>query len=293
MGCWNKTCIISNLPIRCSEPVIGVFLASMKNNGEPYEYHVPLPFYIEGEYDDYGRIENEKGIALPILMEAFKKKLDKVDQGDNKYHDTPVDPDNLTFHGIMEADHNSRLHFTHRNVLSHEQEVIKLQHAQIRLDVFDQIIEKFKPEIRKQGEPYSSRGKSYSEIMEDYDAFYQLLADEAEEGKLRGFSLRSAFESYENYVAVMLKQDYDKTNGVLDLSQQVRNIFDNGTTKEELRPFIENAVKLEMISRFIRATHRQWTMPGYAGQEGCTEAHTLFANIVIEVSEDMEGFYDE
>lgn len=68
MGCYNGTCGISNLPIHAGNPI---YLLLMISNGDwtqsiagqayyPDDLYKPIGFPIEGEYDDYGGIENVK-----------------------------------------------------------------------------------------------------------------------------------------------------------------------------------------------------------------------------------------
>lgn len=74
MGCWNGTCLLSNLPIRYNERAVGYVIKYnlhkdamlIKLNGVCYshDYAKPISLPIRGMYDDYGGIEDyEKGLA--------------------------------------------------------------------------------------------------------------------------------------------------------------------------------------------------------------------------------------
>ena len=67
MGCWNGTCMISNLPIIHGEKIKLVFLQKGYNkqsiigeSGYVYSTGIMCPAFlpITGEYDDYGSVEN-------------------------------------------------------------------------------------------------------------------------------------------------------------------------------------------------------------------------------------------
>ena len=69
MGCWNETCLMSNLPIMAGEKVAMMLLSNRfadVNYGptgvltEHDDVWAPICFPIIGEYDDYGGIENVK-----------------------------------------------------------------------------------------------------------------------------------------------------------------------------------------------------------------------------------------
>jgi hypothetical protein len=56
MGCWNETCAVTNLPIMCNDPIVGIILH--KNVSSPFSgYQVLMP-PTEGSYDDCGGIED-------------------------------------------------------------------------------------------------------------------------------------------------------------------------------------------------------------------------------------------
>lgn len=75
MGCWNETCMLTNLPILIGNPTVILFL---QQNYTPHAgchpdgYFRPVSLPIEGLYDDYGRLEGIKRnpVALRLLAET-------------------------------------------------------------------------------------------------------------------------------------------------------------------------------------------------------------------------------
>ena len=83
MGCFNGTCVITNLPIRVGEPTVLIPLAYRKNYRGNYNTLVyatdvaqPITFGIDGVYNDYGSIEDydEKDIPAELITRATKVK---------------------------------------------------------------------------------------------------------------------------------------------------------------------------------------------------------------------------
>lgn len=81
MGCWNGTCMISNLPIIYGEKIKLVFLQGgydtvSGNSGYVYSNGLMSPAFlpISGEYNDYGSIENVGEDWNYKLIEEFLKK---------------------------------------------------------------------------------------------------------------------------------------------------------------------------------------------------------------------------
>ena len=70
MGCWNDTCLITNLPIHSGDPVIA-FVISYDNyeegltkfSGSCYSTDIafPITLPIKAEYNDYGSVGFSNG----------------------------------------------------------------------------------------------------------------------------------------------------------------------------------------------------------------------------------------
>ena len=117
MGCWNGTCMISNLPIQYGDRVKLVILRggiSRKEHGSGYVYShdmfTPSFFPISGQYNDYGMIESiDEDWNYQLIQKYFKNLfgekiiadgetkvdynlcdiLDGVERGDLKYFGKP------------------------------------------------------------------------------------------------------------------------------------------------------------------------------------------------------------
>src|SRR5271165_3292639 len=93
MGCWNATCVVSNLHIKHGQRV-AVFMISRKPKMYSYCYNnsyytlCSLPFY--AKYNDYGGGEDCSGPGLPYILDAIRDNLDEMEQGENPYHDIQV-----------------------------------------------------------------------------------------------------------------------------------------------------------------------------------------------------------
>ena len=98
MGCWNGTCMISNLPIICGEKVVIIPLIEKQQeliksnfdlNGCCYSTDelqpIMIPFY--GEYNDYGSIERI-GTSDEVLFKEFYDLYKFNIKDDYKYENT-------------------------------------------------------------------------------------------------------------------------------------------------------------------------------------------------------------
>lgn len=82
MGCWNETCLVSNLPITVGDEVAMILLVPSHSfiNGCGYrnnDFFKPCCLPIFGEYNDYGSVENitNDNYALEYLKILREKKV--------------------------------------------------------------------------------------------------------------------------------------------------------------------------------------------------------------------------
>lgn len=83
MGCWNETCMISNLPIMEGETVGAVLIAKTGNpvgTSYPDEEWTPISPVIMGEYDGYGSLNvfnvwKDKNLALTFTSRKLEESL--------------------------------------------------------------------------------------------------------------------------------------------------------------------------------------------------------------------------
>jgi hypothetical protein len=87
MGCWNKTCGLTNLPIFANDEIVWFLLVQTPTIEARTSYAngqwelIPVPIY--GVYDDYGFIEPHDGQEwkLNLFKKHFEKSLVKLNDG--------------------------------------------------------------------------------------------------------------------------------------------------------------------------------------------------------------------
>ncbi len=137
MGCWNKTCGLSNLHITAGTSVYGFVLEKNKHYDHCYSTSLfsPLLLPFESTYDDYGGGEDSSGPALDIIMGALKRQLVEMEVGDNEYHDIAVKRDDFTPEKFFEAVHEDRM------FIQHGSEQRPVYFTMFRKDIVDHILE--------------------------------------------------------------------------------------------------------------------------------------------------------
>jgi hypothetical protein len=126
MGCWNKTCGLSNLYITDNEPVYTFVLLQNDSEGRCYNtsFYTPVIVPFECKYDDYGGGTDAHGFVLAPLMEAIDKL--RVKEPDDEV---------LTVDAFFELVHDG---LTHKNFWGNERLV---DFVMMRKDLVDHILD--------------------------------------------------------------------------------------------------------------------------------------------------------
>jgi hypothetical protein len=144
MGCWNKTCALSNLPIYEGEQTY-VFVIERNigygTDSGVYTYHMFLPCLLpfEATYNDYGAGEDSKGVGLPWVISGIRENLVEMEQGENECHDIAVKREDFDVDRLYEACHEGGLRVKGYSVAGYEENP-RLHFVMMRKDVVDRVL---------------------------------------------------------------------------------------------------------------------------------------------------------
>ncbi len=163
MGCWNKTCGLTNLPIMRGERTYVFVLERVKEiTDHCYSTHLyrPLLLPFVSTYDDYGGGEDSKGTAFTVVMDAIKQRLVEMPLGENQYHDIAVTRDEWGEQLFFESVHENRLRVKYRH--DGESEVTFVM---MRKDVVDDLLDTY------EFEEYAGEGKGTHGYKNSYERY--------------------------------------------------------------------------------------------------------------------------
>lgn len=282
MGCWNKTCAVSNLHITAGQRVVIFMLGKQPKQYDfcyvnSYYDLCLLPFY--GEYNDYGAAENCSGIGMNYIVEELRNKLVEMEQGKNPYHDPPAKKETFDIEQLFELDHEGRLSVEGKNWPIGEARTVT--HVQIHGDVFDHIIEHHTFEdsyFDKTGgkEEFKTRTYNFKDVVADIPEYIGRLRSETESlRKLDG--PESAFRKLMSRQLTSMLFKYEERNlagkwltfgsvGSMD-----RPFLINGAelviteaskmNDEQLTELLTEFLKGAWINAFMTATRKAWVKP--------------------------------
>lgn len=153
MGCYNGTCGITQIAITWNDPVVGFLLRKnfngsvRANNGHCHStgFWSPFSLHIEGDYNDYGTIENvdEQDWNFLFTLERLKQNVVEK-ENDKEYSDNSIKKDDINnWKYIGNAIHEDNLEISVANIwgsLYPNEKTLPIGFMMIHGDVFDSII---------------------------------------------------------------------------------------------------------------------------------------------------------
>lgn len=279
MGCWNKTCGLSNLHITSGEPVY-VFVLERNRNYDPcYStgLFTPLLLPFESEYDDYGGGENDCGAGLDLIMEGLKERLIEMEVGENKYHDIEVKREGFGPKNFFEAVHEDRLRIGGQ----FDQEPTQVYFTMMRKDIVDHILETRQIEeyvggnkgtIAKWGDSKDYIRYKFANVVASVRPLLEKMIEDSkdQQGYIKSFmaerlySYRSQFPS-----AAWLGLDGYRYSRIVDVRSLINDAVGLGTEEavSALEPILVEYLKGAYIDGFMHAARKSWIPGGHEGSQ--------------------------
>lgn len=158
MGCWNGTCMISNLPIISGEKIKLVILSSVGSDIDDFigagyceatGLMAPTYLPIEGEYNDYGMIEEiVDDWNVKFINESLKKAWDEIEVEGEKLTE-------FSLENILEGIERGSLKLKKNGGLTKS----NLSFVMIRKDIWDGICKEYIGAFRNTDQKEIAKGK--------------------------------------------------------------------------------------------------------------------------------------
>ena len=275
MGCWNKTCGLTNLPIICGEQTYVFVLERAKEiHDHCYSTHLyrPLLLPFVSTYNDYGGGEDSNGVAFAAIMDGIKKYLVEMPVGENQYHDIAISRDEWGEELFFDAVHEHRLRI---NYYHHGE--VETDFVMMRKDVVDDLAESY------EFEEYLGEGKGtcgykncytryrFVDVANDVDAFLDATLRIMKEQEWRwprvdmiAYQFLES-EGVQNRVAKWLRHDSSyRFSNIVPAREYIMELLMSGDRNAARELMIEH-LKGMFVNTFMEMTRKSW-IPG--SQEG-------------------------
>jgi len=284
MGCWNKTCSLTNLPIFSGEEVYIFVLEKKATYDQCYAtgHYAPVLIPFEGVYNDYGGSDENSGVGLTYVLGAVRENLIEMEVGENDRHDVAVTRSSFGEDQFFESVREQRLII--ENKFSKESYI---DFAMMRKDCVDAILDTWKIEDCK----YNHESKEvnyfeygYNDLVEEVTAYVLAIKDLVEKNDEIGFMLINNMAEYPvcSKLAKTLNFNEHRFSGMLRGQGIVRALVEAGEI-EQAEAFIKEYLKGAMLNIFLEGTRKQWLPGGHEGSQGQElESYELLLQVTQE-----------
>ncbi len=318
MGCWNKTCGLSNLHIRAGEqvyvfPIVSNGNASDRCYSTAFWSPVMIPFL--SEYNDYGGGENSHK-NIEYTLKGLREHMVEMELGENQYHDIEVKKDKMDEELFFEAVHESRL-FVGDRAFGGQRMV---DFVMIKASVVDHICENLVLEqYVGDGKGTHGYGNNYinynwdtivADSHEVLDRICGILTGETDDPEIKEltdglppklmlkYGLRNLDTLFDyrhpNKAAAYLRgiEDYRMSRLVRPM-EEIGNLITEGK-KEEAHALLIDVLRAAFINSFMECSRRNWMPMGHEGSQGQEHAQyrvlcsAITAELDKEVAEQAE-----
>lgn len=292
MGCWNKTCGLSNLHITAGTPTYVFVLEKNKSYDHCYSTSLfsPLLLPFEADYDDYGGGENCSGVALPFVMKGLKDALVEMELGENEYHDIAVKKEGFDAKLFFEACHEDRM-----QIQGYGKEPTQIYFTMFRKDIVDSILE------NRVLEHYVGDGKGtcgwgnnyvrykFSDVVASVRPLLEkMIADTEGESEYLKMFMMDRVHKYRNdfYAAMYLSGDSHRYSRIVDMKAMVSRAIEIGTVASvnKIEALLIEHIKGVFIDSFMHDARKTWIPGGHEGSQSSSGgALRLLAKATVEV----------
>lgn len=316
MGCWNKTCGLSNLHIGAGTPVYVFLLEEAFREGDrcySTAFCKPLLLPFESTYNDYGGGENSHGAGFQYILDGLSKNLIECEVGENEYHDIAVKREGFGEEAFFESVHEHRLKI---NTYNNEMFV---DFVMMRKDIVDDILENMVQEkYVGDGEGTGGYGNNYvyykfADILADIPAFldkFQGMIDGSGDGPedaeylkslpmkarlmVMGGTLDNVFEwGDSNKVGWYIHRNTYRFSSIVRTDALIVDLMIAGE-RAQAEAILTDHLKAVYINEFMEMTRKLW-MPG--GHEGSQSSdHDGYRALMAAMDRMLtaeKAYYDE
>jgi hypothetical protein len=293
MGCWNKTCGLSNLHITAGTPTYVFVLERNKDYDPCYATGlfspVLLPF--ESVYDDYGGGEDSSGVALPFVMKGLKDQLVEFELGENEYHDIAVKREGFTDKLFFEACHEDRMQIQGR----FDKEPTQVYFTMMRKDIVDSILEtRVIEDYVGEGKGTHGYGNNYirykfADITASVRPLIERLLEDISksENEYIRFAIVDSMHRYRNefHAAKYLSYDSHRYSRIVDVKHLASRALEIGTVESinKLEGLLIEHLKAVFIDSFMHSARKTWVPGGHEGSQSSSGgALRLLAKVTID-----------
>jgi len=289
MGCWNHTCMLSNLPVKYGEEIATIILTQTREgyaNCDSRRDWCPAPVMYYGKYDDYGGSENCHGAAIPYILNEFLRNQPTVEEGKEQAFD-----DIEKFSRMGDAGELVLCGNNNGNV----KQPVRL--AVIKQSVLDRLLERY---YFTSYHLTTSTGEevkiTYKYLCGTIPLYVAKLKEHMADAELRSWNLLPDVDWDDTDILGSWLGHHERDVVVqffrLSFIHRLRTLVAPGND-EELTAMLEEFCKYMIILSFMTTARRTYTHATGGSQDMGTDAQETIAQITLEAAEQQRREWEE
>ncbi len=289
MGCWNKTCGLSGLPIFAGERVyVFVLIQNADTSDRSYttSFWRPVILPFETTYNDYGGGEDSDMVALNYILKSIRPVVVEQEQGDNKCHDIPISRESLGERLLFDAIHENRLFVT-----EWKNQPLQVDLVMFRKDIVDIILQEYTVQqyVGKGGDCGHDNNNYLKITLSTLVAELPKIIEASKQTQKTPWRYSLLTESGE--FGFMNRICNHRFSTVCDLE----GIILNTTTDDQEKLYILKSVCMfTMLDNFMDSVRKTWSPGGHEGsQNSDTTSYKLLNRSVDGIISALEKQYSE
>lgn len=283
MGCWNGTCMISNLPILAGEEIKLVILYSptgqikgLSNlSGFCYSTDLLRPafFPLTGKYNDYGMIEEiVEDWCLELTTNILKKHYPKIMT--ERRSDVKEFQD-YTIYDFLEGIERGSLKVSVNN----EFEWSPFSFVMIRKDIWDGIVTNQKSGLCYWNDRREGTDDYYIDAVTYCKRKIESSLNDRKKHQKLGIGFISSFDRIFGFEDSLMYNSIHTEYIVTNIEQNPQ--------------IVEDYIGLKVINTFLSITRKAWMIqPGSGAQNTELEPYLLLNQLISNVAETHKKYYD-
>ena len=287
---------MTNLPVHAGDDVV-VFMLKETPDGKVGDhcystnYWEPMGLYFEGKYNDYGGVEECRGVFLPLIVATIQANLFEMDVGENEYHDIAVKAENFDVDQLFEADHEGRL-FVHACEFDKEHygvDKLRLKHIVVLRSVLDKILTGYSAEGYKRNDKtgeYKTIKITFKTIKRDIQ---RALAAYRKADKIT----KMFFSIGGNGITRVLNEYASKHTEMLT-APTLQELFESDPKSAGHDELSTQIAVWYILHALMEDSRRMWCPPlGVGSQNSSTVAQRVLAKVTISEAHRIDHLWDE
>lgn len=297
MGCWNKTCGISNLHIKARDEVYCFVIEQTRYHERCYStaFWRPVILPFTTRYNEYGGGENSSE-NLNYILAGIKKDMVEMELGENPYHDIEVKKDKLDEELFFEAVHEGRLFIKKMG------EDVPVDFVMLRKDVVDSIIEKLTL-TRYVGGGNGTCGYdnnyieyNFKDVLNDVDDCIERIKVAISSDDFRIYlGIDSIFNYNDPNMAAMYLRSISnyKYSSIVYYKELLFELIHNGEIEQAKKLMIDLLLGI-YIDSFFEMTRRNWAPGGHEGSQSQShKPYIVLHDSILEALQKEKAYYEE